>query len=91
MGTERDCPFRSTDGKWEIFLNTYCIYRARAREHNNNYDAKINIKLYASARTHPLKFISMSASCVRTCIYIEDMLTKKVSECAVTFERIVFS
>ena len=60
-------------------------------EHNNNYDAKINIKLYASARTRPLKLISMSASCVRTRIYIEDMRTKKVSECAVTSERIVFS
>ena len=63
---------------------------ARAREYNNNYDAKINIKLYASARTHPLKFISMSASCVCTHIYIEDMRTKQVSECAVTSELIVF-
>ena len=55
-----------------------------------NYDAKINIKLYASARTHPL-VMSMSASCVNTRIYIEDMRTKKVNECAVTSERIVFS
>ena len=30
-------------------------------------------------------------SCVRTRIYIEDMRTKKVNECAVTSERIVFS
>ena len=29
--------------------------------------------------------------CVRTRIYIEDMRTKKVIECAVNFERIVFS
>ena len=37
--------------------------------------------------TH-LKFMSMSASCVRTRIYIEDIRTKKVNECAVTSERI---
>ena len=30
-------------------------------------------------------------SCVLTHIYIEDMRTKKVNECAVTSERIVFS
>ena len=30
-------------------------------------------------------------SCVRTRIYIEDMRMKKVIECAVTSERIVFS
>ena len=30
--------------------------------------------------------MSMSASCVRTRIYIEDMRTKKVNECAVTSE-----
>ena len=29
--------------------------------------------------------------CIRTRIYIEDMRTKKVNECAVTSERIVFS
>ena len=34
--------------------------------------------------------MSMSTSCVCTRIYIEDMLTKKVNECAVTSERIVF-
>ena len=33
----------------------------------------------------------MSASCVSTRVYIEDMRTKKVNECAVTSERIVFS
>ena len=33
--------------------------------------------------------MSMSVSCVRTHIYIEDMRTKKVNECAVTSERIV--
>ena len=33
--------------------------------------------------------MSMSASCVCTHIYIEDMRTKKVNECAVTSERIV--
>ena len=35
--------------------------------------------------------MSMSASCVSTRIYIEDMRTMKVNECAVTSERIVFS
>ena len=35
--------------------------------------------------------MSMSISYVRTHIYIEDMHTKKVNECAVTSERIVFS
>ena len=30
-------------------------------------------------------------SCLRTRIYIEDMRTKKINECAVTSERIVFS
>ena len=60
------------------------MYRTRPGSIIINYDAKINIKLYASARTHPL-------SCVRTRIYIEDMRTKKVNECAVTSERIVFS
>ena len=38
--------------------------------------------------TH-LKFMSMSDGCVRTSIYIEDIRTKKVNECAVTSERIV--
>ena len=31
--------------------------------------------------------MSMSASCVSTRIYIEDMRTKKVNECAVTSEK----
>ena len=35
--------------------------------------------------------MSMNTSCVLTRIYIEDMRTKEVNECAVTSERIVFS
>ena len=61
----------------------------RAREHNNTM--QINIKLYASARTHPLNSCPCAhIRCLRTRIYIEDMRTKKVNECAVTSERIVF-
>ena len=48
---------------------------------------------YTRLHEHTLfnSYISMNASCVRMRIYIEDMRTKKVSECAVTSERIVFS
>ena len=46
----------------------------RAREHYNRF-----------AETHPLNSCSFSF----THIYLEDMRTKKVSECAVTSERSV--
>ena len=52
--------------------------RARAREHYNRF-----------ARTHPLLIHVHLVMYIITHIYIEDMCTKKVSECAVTFERSV--
>ena len=65
------------------------IYKARAREHNNMMQKLI--LNYTHLHEHTNTSMSMSASCVRTRIYIEDMRTKKVNECAVTSERIVFS
>ena len=53
------------------------------------YDAKINIKFYASARTHVTHLIHVHLVMYLTHIYIENMHTKKVSECAVTSERSV--
>ena len=38
-----------------------------------------------------LTLMPTCTSCVRTRLYIEDMRTKKVNECAVTSERIIFS
>ena len=82
----RNCPgYSGTVGK-------YVLYRARAREYINNYDAKLILNY---TRLHEHTHLN---SCPRalvvhvyTSIYIEDMRTKKVNECAVTFERIVFS
>ena len=65
--------------------------RTRAREHNNTMEKFILNYIYASARTHHLVPVHEHYSYVRTHIYIEDMCTKKVNECAVTSERSVFS
>ena len=60
---------------------------AGAREYNNMMQKLILNYTRLLEHTH----LSMSASCVSTRIYIEDMRTKKVNECAVTSERTVFS
>ena len=59
-------------------------YRARARERNNTVQILNYTRLHT--HTHTL-FISMSTSYVHMHIYIADMRTKKVSKCAVTYER----
>ena len=67
-----------------------CIYRTRAKEHNNAMQKlTLNYK-HLQEHTHLLIHVHEHVYIrIRTRIYIEDMHTKK--ECAVTSERIVFS
>ena len=58
-------------------------------EHNNTMQKLI--LNYKRLHEHTHFFMSMSTICVCTRIYIEDMRTKEVNECAVTSEQIVFS
>ena len=75
--------------------HTQYMYRTRAREHNNTMQ-KLTFNLnYMCLQEHTHLLIHVHEHvyirCIRTRIYIEDMRTKKVNECAVTSERIVFS
>ena len=64
---------------------------ARAREHNNTMQKLIlnYTRLRLHEHTH-LIYVHEHYSYVHTHIYIGDMHTKKVNECAVTAERSVF-
>ena len=65
--------------------------RARAREHNNTMQKLIlnYMRLSLQEHTH-LIHVHEHYSYVHTHIYIGDMHTKKVNECALTSERNVF-
>ena len=66
--------------------------RTRAREHNNAMQKLILNYTRLNEHTHLIHgHEHYNYSCVSTRIHIEDMRTKKVIECAVTSERIVFS
>ena len=69
-----------------------CIYRTRAREHNNTMQKLTLNYTHLQEHTHLLIHVHehVYIRCIRTRIYIEDMRTKKVNECAVTSGRIVF-